>query len=78
MVDSLSRYPHMASDVLDDEPEEDIDDFIDAQLDAIQIAPIQVDNALSDDALMLPSEKQEMDDSILNGYYSVHSRKYAQ
>ncbi len=67
----------MAFDVLDDELKEDIDDFIDAQLDAIQIAPIRVDDTLSDDALMLLLEKQEIDDGILDGYYSVHFRKYA-
>ncbi len=78
MVDSLSRCLYMASDVLDNELEEDIDDFIDVQLDVIQIAPIQVDDTLSDNALMLPSEKQEIDDSILDGYYSIRSRKYAQ
>ncbi len=25
-----------------------------------------------------PSEEQEIDDGILDSYYSVHSRKYAQ
>ncbi len=68
----------MVSNVLDDKLEEDIDDFIDTQLDAIQIAPIWVGDALSDDTLMLLSEEQEIDNGILDGYYSVRSRRYAQ
>ncbi len=67
----------MTFDVLDDEFKEDIDDFIDVQLDTIQIAPIQVDDSLLDDVLILPSEEQEIDNDILNSYYSIYSRKYA-
>ncbi len=35
MVDGLSRHLHIAFDVLDNELEKDIDDFIDIQLDDI-------------------------------------------
>ncbi len=67
----------MTSDILNDKLEENIDDFINAQLDVIQITPIQVDDSLLDDTLIPPSEEQDINNSILIGYYSVHSRKYA-
>ncbi len=78
VVDGLFRHLHIASNMLDNELKEDIDDFIDAQLDVIQIALIQTDNTLPDDTLMLLLEKQEIDNGILDGYYSICSRKYAQ
>ncbi len=67
----------MTFDILDDELEEDIDDFINMQLDTIQITPIQVDDTLLNNAPMSSLEEQDIDNGILIGYYSVYSRKYA-
>ncbi len=66
----------MASDVLNNELKEDIDDFIDMQLDTIQIAPIQVGNILPDDILTPLLEEQDINNSIIMDYYSICSRKY--
>ncbi len=56
-MNSLSKCLYIASDVLNDKLEEDIDDFINLQLGAIQIAPIWVGDILLDDALISLSEE---------------------
>ena len=45
-ADGLSRRPRTASDDIDEENAEDIDDFIDAQLNSIRVFPIDVDPVL--------------------------------
>jgi hypothetical protein len=49
--DGLSRRPQTKSDDIDEEHEVDIDDFINAKLNAFSVAPIAVKEAESKDLL---------------------------
>ena len=61
-ADGLSRRPRSKSDDEDERFVQDIDAFIDADLDRIYVRPLAIED----------------DEDILNGYYSDHSLRIAQ
>ena len=67
-ADGLSRRPRTASDDTDDSFEEDIEDFIDAELGALSIAPIRVEGELI--------EEDEV--NVLEEGYSEGSQRIAE
>jgi hypothetical protein len=87
-ADGLSRKPRTDSDIQEEEQEEDIEEFIEAQLFSLRIAPVRT-SSIGDDALSevmsgsddssseTGREGQENDEAILEGYYSVRHHQYA-
>jgi ribonuclease HI len=73
-ADGLSRRPRTFADKENKKLEQDIDDFINAELASLRIVPILV--ALTEPPENI-DEEQDYDDGVLSGYYSVRSRKIA-
>jgi hypothetical protein len=55
-ADGLSRRPRIESDDIDDALETDIEDFIDAELGALSIAPVRVEERASEEVSVLEDE----------------------
>jgi hypothetical protein len=66
-IDGLSRRPRTESDNIDDTLETDIEDFIDAELGALSIAPVQVED----------DEPTSEEVSVLEDDYSEDSQRIA-
>ena len=76
-ADGLSRRPRTESDDIDEENEVDIDDFIDAEINAFRVAPITADDNESDPGSAL-SQGQDPDLELLEDGYSEESWRIAQ
>jgi hypothetical protein len=70
-ADGLSRRPRTESDNVDEQYKTDIEDFIDAELGALSIAPVQA--GIDEDS----SDGREEPDGILEDGYSKDSQKIA-
>lgn len=77
-ADGLSRRPRTKSDDRDELEEQDIEDFIDAQLYSVRIAPISVAEEDDDTSQDISSEEQDNENEVLEGTYSVRFQEYAQ
>ncbi len=48
VADRLSQRPRTKSDNIDEQNKVDIDDFIDAEINAFQVMPVEVEDFLKD------------------------------